>query len=150
MNSLSALRLSSCSGKPCAAFKERSAVTTVAPITRICGRCARMRPTTSLMPFCAFSTRSIAVAAEIVDPFEPDHGGDAGALEHVALEALRRRRPAGERFLWTVFRRPCDLIAADAGIDHRDAVAVHGMQPPGQHVGPTVVAVHSRRRSVGD
>src|SRR5262249_16727602 len=73
--------------------------------------------------------RSVAVAAEIVDPFEPDHGADAGELEHVALDALHRRRPARERLLRALFPRPCDLIAADAGIDHRDAVAMHGMQP---------------------
>ena len=74
--------------------------------------------------------RCSAVAAEIVDHFEPDHDGDARELEHVALEAMHRRRPAGKRFLRAVFRRPCDLIAADAGIDHRDAVAVHGVQAP--------------------
>src|SRR5262245_47845046 len=77
-----------------------------------------------------FLQRSVAVLAEIVDPFEPDHGAHAGELEHVALDALYRRRPARERFLWAVVRRPCDLIAADSGIDHRGAVATHGLQPP--------------------
>src|SRR5262249_18121093 len=130
MNSLSALRLSSCSGKPCAAFEAPSA------LTHRGADHAHLRPLRPNAPdnlphaVLRLLHRCVAVAAEIVDSFEPDHGGDARELEHVALDALHRRRSARERFLWAVFRRPCDLIAADARIDHRDAVAVHGMQPP--------------------
>jgi len=68
MNSLSALRLSSCSGEPCAAFEEPSALTTEAPITRICGRRARMRPTTSFMPFCAVSTDALPLRLKSLIP----------------------------------------------------------------------------------
>src|SRR5262249_13434329 len=74
--------------------------------------------------------RSVAVLAEIVDPFEPDHGGHAGDWGTAARDALSRGGPAGERFLWAVPRVPCNLVAADAGIDLRDAVAMHGVQPP--------------------
>src|SRR4029077_6178026 len=69
--------------------------------------------------------RRIAVLAEIVDSLKPDHSRHAGQIEHVAVDALLRRRAAREWLLRPFFRRARDLIAADAGIDHRDAVAVH-------------------------
>src|SRR5262249_54561443 len=76
----------------------------------------------------------IAVLAEIVDAFEPDQGRDARQIEHVAIDALPRRRAARKWLMEAVFRRPGDLVAADAGIDHRDAVAVKRVEAPRQDV----------------
>src|SRR5258707_3452002 len=55
-------------GEPCAAFEEPSALTTVAPITRICDCRARMRPTTSFMPFCAVSTDALPLRLKSLIP----------------------------------------------------------------------------------
>ena len=125
MNSFSALRFASCSGKPCAAARRApSAVVTVAPMTRIPGRFARTRATTSLMRSCTPLQRRVAVLAEVVDAFEPDHCGDARQLEHVALDA--RCRPRARRGMASPAhtRWARHLVAADAGVDHGDAVAV--------------------------
>ena len=69
---------------------------------------------------------------------------------HVAVEPRRGRRPAGERLLGRVFGRAGDLVAADAGVHHRDAVAVGGAQPSREDVRPAIVAIQRRGGAVGD
>ena len=100
MNSFSALRFSSCSGK---AVRARSCCrapdTTVAPMTRTAGHFARRsarRPPSS--PVDDLVGRGVAVLAEIVDAFEPDHG----SIRRTARSTSRSSRwpergAAGER-----------------------------------------------------
>ena len=86
--------------------------------------------------------RCIAVAAEVVDAFKPDHRGYAGKLDYIAVDPHLSRWPAGKRLLRPILRRPRDLIAADARIDHRHSVAIGRVETTGEHVGPAIVAVH--------
>src|SRR4051812_26517918 len=72
--------------------------------------------------------RRIAVAAEIIDSFEPDHCRYARQLNHVAINARARRWSAEERLLWSIFRRSNNLIPANPGINDSDAVSVHRLQ----------------------
>src|SRR5262249_35856501 len=95
-----------------------------------------------------FDTR-IAVLAEVIDAFEPDHGADAREVDDIALDARGGGRPAGEGLLRRIFRRADHLIAADAGIEH-DRTGAGGMEPPRQSVRPAIIAIHRRRGAVGD
>src|SRR4051812_40450824 len=56
--------------------------------------------------------RCVAVLAEVVNAFEPDHSLDARQAQHIAFEALTCCRPARKRFLRGVFGRANDLVAA--------------------------------------
>src|SRR5712671_8060819 len=86
--------------------------------------------------------RGIAVLAEIVDAFEPDDRRNAGQRQYIAVEPVLGRRSAGKRLSRRVRGRPHHLVAADAGIDHGNIVAVKRMQSAGEHVRPAIVAVH--------
>ena len=98
MKSLSARRFWSCSGKPCAAFDDPRAVVTVAPMMRICGVLARMRPTTSLAVGHLLHG-GVTVRLKSLIPSSQIMCRDAGKVDHVALDARRRRRPAGKRLV---------------------------------------------------
>ena len=68
--------------------------------------------------------RGIAVFAEIVDAFEPNHSGDAGERQHIPVEPVFSRRPAGIRFLRRILDRPHHLVTANAGVHRSDLVAI--------------------------
>jgi hypothetical protein len=90
MNALSAWRLSSCSFEPWAWLVALNALVSVAPITRTPGMRAHFGDALAHGGGHRVD-RGVAVLGEIIDAFEPDHGGDARPQEHVALEA----RPGG-------------------------------------------------------
>ena len=87
--------------------------------------------------------------AQIVDALEPDYRGHAGHADHVALKPGQCRDAAQPFFQGRSVGRAEDLIAADALIDHRDFVAKFCVKPPREHVGPAVMAVDGRARTIG-
>ena len=88
--------------------------------------------------------------AEIVDAFEPDHGGDARQAGDVPVEPRQRIGTAGERLGGAVLGGADNLVAADPLVDHDEVVAVGGVQAARQDIRPAVVAVDRGRRAVGD
>ena len=71
-------------------------------------------------------------------------------VEHVAVDPHFGRGPAIVGLLWAVLDRAGDLVAADAGIDNGNAVAMKRAQASRQYIGPAVIAVHGRSRAVGN
>ena len=87
---------------------------------------------------------------QVVDALEPDHRRDTRQARHVAIEPLEGGRPARHRRRGRIAGWRRDAVAADAGVDDRDARPVLLVQATRQDVGPAIVAVQRRRRAVGN
>ena len=152
MNSLSALRFASCSGKPCAALvlPERGGDGR-ADDRGCCGAFradARRRP-----PSCrAAPSRAVALPflLKSLMPSSQITARYAGERSTSRSSRCPADGPPANGFCGDVFGRARDLVAADAGVDHGDPVAVDRVQAARQHVRPAVVAVHRRGGAVGD
>jgi hypothetical protein len=57
--------------------------------------------------------RGMRVVAEIVNPFEPNHGSNAGQVEHISFEPLTDGGSSREGLFCGVLGRPRNLVAAD-------------------------------------
>ena len=123
MKLLSALRFSSCSAKPCcrAGRAERGRD----------GRADHRSPgflradPRHDLPHAACTASGVALPflLKSLMPSSQITPSRRTARARRAPGARSGRRPAGERLLRRIFRRPDDLVAADAGVDHRHAMA---------------------------
>ena len=147
MNSFSALRLASTSGRPCVGVLCSAEVSVAAKIFTPGIFCADVRDALLVAGDHRLGRRS--AAPKSLMPSSQITAATPGRLMMSRSRRVSARRPAGDR-LGGVVVGPDHLVAADARFTTAKRVAVGGMQAARQHVGPAVVAVERGAGAVGD